>query len=57
MKVGHIRHLPGSPGVVVVHRYADTSMSASTNPALVFDLLRRSPGSRCACHAATLRSS
>jgi hypothetical protein len=44
MKVGHIRHLPGSPGVVVVHRYADTSMSASMNPALVFDLLRRSPG-------------
>jgi hypothetical protein len=43
MKVGHIVHLPESPGVVVVRRYANTSMSESKNPALLFDLLRRSP--------------
>ena len=41
MSVGHIVHVLGDPGVVVVREFGDTSMAVDKNPPVLFDLLKR----------------
>ena len=37
MSVGHIMHVLGDPGVVVVREFGDTSMAVDKNPPVLFD--------------------
>ena len=47
-------HLKEDEGVMLARRYADMTLPVSSNPVLVWDLLKREPGERtcqeCSTH-------